>query len=351
MAEARNARTSSRQPTGDVTVVMALFNGGNLVRETLESIVTQSIPPQKIIVVDDGSKDASPALVARFAKAHRGPSQVTVIRKENGGQGSARNAGAAKTTTEFVAFIDQDDTWSRDHLEVLLEGFADKPERGWIYSDFRHINAEGKTVFRHYLKQTHYRVPEQSFTGLLRQDLMMLPSASLIRTRAFRDSGGFDTQFRGYEDDDLFLRIFQAGWNFAFEPRDVTNYRIHDENSSRQSTFIRSRERFYLKYRDAFEAQGPEAGAAYRELIAERMTRSFINDAVALNRDSIPGDFRSELRRVASFILGDIGWSLKRRVVMLIVRHTWLVPFLLRMNSLFTRGGGPRPDIETTEAS
>jgi glycosyltransferase involved in cell wall biosynthesis len=274
-----------------------------------------------------------------------------VIRKENGGQGSARNAGVAKTTTEFVAFIDQDDTWSLDHLEVLLEGFADKPEWGWIYSDFRHIDAEGQTVYRHYLKQTLYRVPEQSFTGMLSQDLMMLPSASLIRTRAFRDSGGFDTQFRGYEDDDLFLRIFQAGWSFAFEPRDVTNYRIHEENSSRQSTFIRSRERFYLKYRDVFEAQGPDAGAVYRELIAERMTRSFINDAVALNRDSIPGDFQSELRRVASFILGDIGWSLKRRVVMLIVRHTWLVPVLLRMNSLFTRSGGSRRDIQTTEAS
>lgn len=351
MAEARNARTSSRQSTCDVTVVMALFNGGDLVRESLESVVTQSVPPRKIIVVDDGSTDASPALVESFAKTHNGPSQVTVIRKENGGQGSARNAGAAESTTEFVAFIDQDDTWAHDHLEVLLTGFAKKPERGWIYSDFRHINAEGKTVHRQFLKQTHYRVPEQSFTGMLRQDLMMLPSASLIRTRAFRESGGFDTQFRGYEDDDLFLRIFQAGWGFAFEPRDVTNYRIHAENSSRQSTFIRSRERFYLKYRAVFEAQGPDDVAAYRQLIAERMTRSFINDAVALNRDSIPGDFRSELRRVASFILGDIGWSLKRRVVMLIVRHTWLVPYLLRINAAFTRRRGSRRAIETAEAS
>ena len=351
MAEARNARTSSRESTCDVTVVMALFNGGDLVRESLESVVTQSVPPRKIIVVDDGSTDASPALVEGFAKTHNGPSQVTVIRKENGGQGSARNAGAAESTTEFVAFIDQDDTWAHDHLEVLLKGFANKPERGWIYSDFREINDAGKTVRRHYLKHARYRVPEQSFAGMLRQDLMMLPSASLIRTRAFRDSGGFDSQFRGYEDDDLFLRIFQAGWSFAFETRDVTNYRIHTENSSRQSTFIRSRERFYLKYRDVFEAQGPDELTAFRALIAERMTRSFIYDAVALNRDRIPGDFRSELRRVAFFILGDIGWSLKRRVVMLIVRHTWLVPYLLRINAAFTRRRGSRRAIETAEAS
>ncbi len=351
MAEARSARTSLRQSTCDVTAVMALYNGGDLVRDSLESIVTQTLPPRQIIVVDDGSTDESPGLVARFAQTHRGPSTVTVIRKENGGQGSARNTGAAQTTTEFLAFIDQDDTWSRDHLEVLLEGFADQPQRGWIYSDFRHINAEGQTFRRHYLQQTHYRVPEQSFTGMLSRDLMMLPSATLLRTRAFREAGGFDTQFRGYEDDDLFLRIFQAGWGFAFEPRDVTNYRIHDENSSRQSTFLRSRERFYLKYRAVFEAQGSDDLATYRELIAERMTRSFINDAVALNRDSIPGDFRSELRRVAFFILGDIGWSLKRRVVMMIVRHTWLVSFLLRANALFRRRGGSRRSIETMEAS
>ena len=351
MAEARNARTSSRQPTCDVSVVMALFNGGDLVGESLESIVTQSVPPRQIIVVDDGSHDASPELVAGFAKAHRGPSQVTLIRKENGGQGSARNVGVAEATTDFVAFIDQDDTWPHNHLEVLLEGLVDEPERGWIYSDFRNINAAGKTVRRNFLKQTHYSVPEQSFTAMLRQDLMMLPSASLIRTRAFREGGGFDTQFRGYEDDDLFLRIFQSGWGFAFEPRDVTNYRIHDENSSRQSSFLRSRERFYLKYRAVFEAQGPHDVARYRGLIAERMTRSFINDAVALNRDRIPGDFRSELRRVASFILGDIGWSPKRRVVMLLVRHTWLVPFLLRMNAMLKLSGRSRRDVETREAS
>lgn len=351
MAEARSAHTLLRQPTCDVTVVMALYNGGDLVSESLESIVTQTLPPRQVIVVDDGSQDASPALVARFAQTHRGPSKVTLIRKENGGQGSARNAGAAQTTTEFIAFIDQDDTWSRDHLAVLLEGFAEEPRRGWVYSDFRQINAEGETVRRHYLTQTNYRVPEQSFTGMLSRDLMMLPSASLIRTQAFREGGGFDTQFRGYEDDDLFLRIFQEGWGFAFEPRDVTNYRIHSENSSRQSTFLRSRERFYLKYRAVFESQGSDDVALFRRLIAERMTRSFINDAVALNRDSLPGDFRTELRRVASFILGDIGWSLKRRVVMLIVRHTWLVPFLLRANALFRRRGGSQRSIETMEAS
>jgi glycosyltransferase involved in cell wall biosynthesis len=330
---------------------MALYNGGTLVTKSLESIVTQTIPPRQIIVVDDGSTDASPELVARFAQAHRGPSHITVVRKENGGQGSARNAGVAEALTEFVAFIDQDDTWARDHLEVLLEGFADEPERGWIYSDFRNIDAGGKTVRRHYLKQTHYRVPEQSFTGMLRKDLMMLPSASIIRTRAFHEGGGFDTQFRGYEDDDLFLRIFRAGWSFAFEPRDVTNYRIHSENSSRQSTFIRSRERFYLKYRAVFEALGPDDLNAFRALIAERMTRSFINDAVALNRDNIPGDFRSELRRVAKFILGDLGWSPKRRVVMILVRNTWLVPYLLRINAFLKRNDRSRRDIETRDAS
>jgi glycosyltransferase involved in cell wall biosynthesis len=350
MAEARTARTSSRQSTCDVTVVMALYNGGTLVTESLASIVTQTVPPRQIIVVDDGSTDASPTLVADFAQAHRGPSKITIIRKENGGQGSARNAGAEKAVTEFLAFIDQDDTWSPDHLEVLLDRCDNHPELGWIYSDFRQIDATGKTVRRHFLKETRYRVPEQSFTDMLSRDLMMLPSASIIRTRAFHEGGGFDTQFRGYEDDDLFLRIFQAGWNFAFEPRDVTNYRIHDENSSRQSTFIRSRERFYLKYRDLFESQGLAEVAAYRGLIAERMTRSFINDAVALNRDNIPGDFRSELRRVAHLILGDIGWSLKRRVVMILVRNTWLVPFLLRANALLKTSTGSKRHAAATEA-
>jgi glycosyltransferase involved in cell wall biosynthesis len=246
-------------PVADVTVVLALFNGGDLTRLALDSVVAQSRAPREVIVVNDGSTDGSKELAGRFAKEYRGSVKITLVDKENGGQGSARNLGASRAKTEFLAFIDQDDTWPPDHIEVLLESFDRRPDLGWVYSDFCQIDSDGQMLRRGFLGGTGYAPPASSMFAMLAQDLMMLPSATLIRTRAFSEAGGFDTTFRGYEDDDLFLRIFYAGWSFRFEPRPVTNYRIHADNSSRQSSFLHSRQRFFYKYQSEFFPPGSES--------------------------------------------------------------------------------------------
>jgi GT2 family glycosyltransferase len=321
----------SASSVADVTVVLALYNGGDLTRLALESVVAQSLAPREIVIVNDGSTDDSKNLVTRFARAYRGPVKITIVNKENGGQGSARNLGASLAKTEFLAFIDQDDTWPADHIEVLLESFENRPDRGWAYSDFCQIDLDGKMVRRGYLTGTGYTAPASSMFAMLAQDLMMLPSATLMRTRAFADAGGFDTRFRGYEDDDLFLRIFYAGWSFRFEPRPVTNYRIHADNSSRQSTFLHSRQRFFYKYQNEFFPPGSENYMDFRVAITGRMTRSFLLDAIALRGPHVPADYKVELRKVAKDILSNLGWTMKRRVIMIVVRNPYLVPLLIEI--------------------
>jgi glycosyltransferase involved in cell wall biosynthesis len=311
--------------------VLALYNGGDLTRLALDSVVAQSLVPREMVIINDGSTDASKDLVMRFAKAYRGPVKVTIVDKENGGQGSARNLGASLAKTEFLAFIDQDDTWPTDHIEVLLESFEGRPDLGWVYSDFCQIDADGKMLRRGYLSGTGYTAPASSMFAMLAQDLMMLPSATLIRTSAFAAAGGFDTRFRGYEDDDLFLRIFYAGWSFRFETRPVTNYRIHADNSSRQSSFLRSRQSFFYKYQTEFFPPGNDYYEDFRGAIGGRMTRSFLLDAVATRGPHVPADYKGELRKVAKDILSNLGWTVKRRVIMTVVRNPYLVPALLKV--------------------
>ena len=342
MVVASRASSSSRAgkarpPVADVTVVLALFNGGDLTRLAMDSVVAQSRAPREVIIVNDGSSDDSKELAGRFAKEYRGPVKITLVDKENGGQGSARNFGASLAKTEFLAFIDQDDTWPVNHIEVLLESLDKQSDLGWVYSDFCQIDIYGKMVRRGYLDGTGYVVPESSIFSMLSQDLMMLPSATLMRTRAFRDTGGFDTGFRGYEDDDLFLRMFSAGWAFRFEPRPVTNYRVHADNSSRQTTFLHSRLRFYRKYRDEFFPPGTEYHDEYRRAIGGRMTKSFLLDLVSLRGVHVPQDYKIELRKVAKQILADLGWTLRRRVIMFVVRCPSLMPALLHLRGLLKK--------------
>lgn len=324
----RNRKDSSQGPHSDTTVVMALFNGGELTRVAVESVLSQTRLPRELIIVDDGSTDDSVAMIERFVTTHPSPVPVRVISQPNSGQGAARNAGVAAATSEFIAFIDQDDTWPHDHIEILSEHLEGNARLGWVYSDFCQIDRAGAIVRHNVLAETKYAQPADSVLSFLSQDLFMLPSASLIRSQAFTSAGGFDTQFRGYEDDDLFISMLDDGWAFAFEPRPVTNYRVHSGNTSRNASFLKSREKFFCKYRDEL-ATTTEGRTAFTAALSDRMTRAFLMDAISMHKGVTSAEYKAELYRVAKVIFSSLGWTPKRRAVLLAIRSRFFLRSLL----------------------
>jgi len=325
---ARNHKDSRQSPEPDTTVVMALFNGGELTRIAVESVLVQTRPPRELIIVDDGSTDDSVAIVERFLTKRASSVPVRFISQTNSGQGAARNAGVAAATSEFIAFIDQDDTWPTDHIEILSEHLRNDLRLGWVYSDFCQIDRAGDVVRRNVLAETKYAQPADNVFSFLGQDLFMLPSAALIRTRAFASAGGFDTQFRGYEDDDLFISMLAAGWAFAFEPRPVTNYRVHSGNTSRNESFLKSREKFFRKYEHALVTD-PESRARFTSALSDRMTRAFLMDAISMQKGVASAEYKAELFRAARKIFASLGWTLKRRAVLLAIRSRFFLRCLL----------------------
>lgn len=251
-----------------IGVVIALYNGAEHIRAALESATNQSLPPASIVVVDDGSTDNGSEIVQAFIdENHAVQTQVTLIRQSNAGQGNARNAGVNFLDCDFVAFLDQDDYWGAHHLFKLYSKFDETEDSslGWVYSDFNEVDGTSRVIKRRFLHQGKYIPPESSIFAFLRQDLMMLPSAALIKRSAFVNIDGFDGQFRGYEDDDLFVRLFLSGAGFAYLQDSETYYRIHGGNSSGSSTFYQSRERFYFKMISVFEE-----GSEYQNLLKSR---------------------------------------------------------------------------------
>jgi len=307
---------------------MALFNGGELTRTAVDSVLAQTRPPRELIIVDDGSTDDSVAIVKRFVTQRASSVLVRFISQPNSGQGAARNAGVGAATSEFIAFIDQDDTWPEDHIEILSEHLVNDERLGWVYSDFCQIDRTGVVVRRNVLAETKYSQPADNVLSFLGQDLFMLPSASLIRTRAFSSAGGFDTQFRGYEDDDLFIGMLDAGWAFAFEPRPVTNYRVHSGNTSRNASFLKSREKFFCKYRDLLVTDR-ESRALFTAALSDRMTRAFLMDAISMQKAVASAEYKAELYRVARKIFASLGWTPKRRAVLLAIRSRLFLRSLL----------------------
>ncbi len=124
-----------------IAAIIPLYNGAPYIRRAIESVLRQSLPPTGIIVVDDGSTDNGPQVVEKLARGH----PINLLHKPNGGQGSARNFGIARSSCDLIALLDQDDVWYCNHLERLARFFLEPRaiELGWAYSNVDEIDRAG----------------------------------------------------------------------------------------------------------------------------------------------------------------------------------------------------------------
>lgn len=248
-----------------VSVILPVFNGRRFLLGAVRSVLAQSLPPCELIVVDDGSTDGS---LGELEGLPPGPVPVRVLRQANAGQSAARNLAARQAEGEYLAFIDQDDQWHPQHLEHLVAPLEADPAVGWVYSDFDEMDIDGNLVTHAFLRVHGVRHPKQSIFECVASDLMVLPSASVLRRAAFEQAGGFDEALSGYEDDDLFVRFFRLGWEHVFVNRALLRFRIHSNGSSTSRRFIDSR----LRYAEKLAAILPDD---------PRMCRYYVPDGIA----------------------------------------------------------------------
>jgi glycosyltransferase involved in cell wall biosynthesis len=115
----------------DVSVVIPSFNRADLLPLTLDAVMAQTLPPREVIVVDDGSRDNTLSVIARYQPG------VRVIRIENSGSIVARNVGLRAASSPIVAFCDSDDLWRPDFLEHMAALWWAEPRTRVAYANFR----------------------------------------------------------------------------------------------------------------------------------------------------------------------------------------------------------------------
>lgn len=281
---------NANEPTGrellTVAAIIPLYNGLHFIEDSLNSVLAQTRKPSEIIVVDDGSTDGGPELVTAIARTN--PS-VKLLRKPNGGQSSARNFGAKHSAGDLIALLDQDDAWYPNHIERLIRPFedAEPPHRlGWVYSNLDEIDRAGKMMVRNFIPRDHH--PKTSIYMCLDRDMFVLPSASLISRKAFEDVGGFDERLIGYEDDDLFFRLFRSGYNNVYVDEALSLWRIYSSSTSFTAKMGQSRMIYARKLIDQFPDE-PEQGQYWaRDVIAPRFFRNFVGDVFKAARFARP---------------------------------------------------------------
>ena len=132
-----------------VAVLVAAFDAEQFVGQAVRSALAQDYPADRlhVVVVDDGSGDATAAVVAAIAEEH--PGRVTLVRQENRGSVGAVNRAAAEPVAadaELLAILDADDAWPADKLAAQAEVFAARPDVGLVYTDMRVIDADGAVL-------------------------------------------------------------------------------------------------------------------------------------------------------------------------------------------------------------
>jgi glycosyltransferase involved in cell wall biosynthesis len=181
-----------------VSVVIPVFNRPLTVRRAIASVLAQTCQDFEIIVVDDGSTDATASVVAAMTD-----SRMTLIRHEqNRGGGAARNTGYRAGSAPYVAFLDSDDEWLPTKLERQLEVFERADDRlGLVYTDAIWLWPDGLAT-RHTAQQS-----VDLARVLLTENVVGETSRGMVRRSALDAIGGFDEGLPAAQDMDLWLRL------------------------------------------------------------------------------------------------------------------------------------------------
>lgn len=206
-----DAKTNGDTPAPLVSVIMPAYNAERFIGEAVDSALAQTHNRLKIIIVDDGSTDNTPAAIGRYA----GDPRVRAYHQDNAGPAAARNHGISYARGEYVAFLDADDLWKPDKLEKQLALFRGNPDLGLVYSlrEGQILNERGEWVTD---KERNRRYARNRAAGQYHKgncfremvgQIFIALSSVVVPRRVLDRIGAFDADLITAEDRHLYARI------------------------------------------------------------------------------------------------------------------------------------------------
>ena len=207
-----------------VSAVITTYNYARFLPDALDSVLAQSHPDLEIVVVDDGSTDATASVVADYAS--RG---VRYVSRPHGGAGKARNTGLEATSAPLVAFLDADDAWLPDRVEAGLAHLDRHPDLALVAA---HAYACDERLHPTAVVPAATRPNGHMLEQLLVDNVVLNPSSVLIRRAALEEAGGF-SEIQFGEDWDTWIEIAKRH-PIGFVDRPLALVRRHAGSSSPQ---------------------------------------------------------------------------------------------------------------------
>ena len=198
---------SNRSLSSDITVVMPCYNYAEYVGEAIESLLSQTLRPSRIIVINDGSTDESLHAIMKYKD------NIEVIDQDNAGVIATKNRGLSLVNTTWTIFFDADDIMEKTYIEDVLK----KAQSGLAevtYTDMRYFGARTGV----------HKARKFSMSSLLRSNY--IHNSALISTDRLIEIGGYKQEMAGgYEDWELYISLAETGAKFAYLPQANFLYR------------------------------------------------------------------------------------------------------------------------------
>jgi glycosyltransferase involved in cell wall biosynthesis len=185
-----------------VSCVTPTWNRANYLPECIESVLAQDFPGLEHVIVDDGSTDGTPAVLADYAARH--PGKVRPFRQANAGQSAAWNRAVAEARGEYVAFLDSDDAWVPGKLARQIPMLDADPGAGLLYAAVEYIDEEGKPSP---VRGSRRGTPQGWILPRLLETNVMNTGTVVVRAALLRKAGPFEPRWVSVNDWDMWLRV------------------------------------------------------------------------------------------------------------------------------------------------
>lgn len=298
------------------SVVIPAFNAAATLARAIESVRAQTWPAHEIIVVDDGSTDATAEVARRFA-------DVRLIRQANSGVSVARNAGAAAASGDWLAFLDADDSYAPDRLRLHAEWIAEDPTLDFLTGDYEYRDAAGTLLGTSMAQHVAGRAMLAKAGGATRV-VMDRPdeiaafvadhfgdthTLSVPRAR-FIELGGYPTGFKVCEDVHFLARLVAHSHRIGVICRSLGVYVIHGASATRRDPVAAQREN--VRTLIDLSRRAVRFPTPVRQGIAQRLASARYNLACALRRQ---GERGAAIRAVAPSLHERPGWQSVRTLL------------------------------------
>jgi glycosyltransferase involved in cell wall biosynthesis len=199
-----------------ISIIMPVKNAEKYVRDSVQSILTQTYKNFEFIIIDDGSTDGTRKIIESIKDE-----RIKFYKKESDGLIEQLNFGLNEAKGEFVARMDADDTANPEKLEMQINYMLNNPDIQLVGTNFTFINEDGKPLMYKRLPEEH-----KDIEFMMPFIDSVLHSSILTYKKVLVDSGGYNKDYFSAEDDELFLRLLSLGYKMHNIQRSLYKYRL-----------------------------------------------------------------------------------------------------------------------------